>query len=341
VTVVEDFAADYFVRQGLTPHRQSAVLRALKHYEEFAGMAPELADDLMLSRFVTARVTTGLHINTVRKELNAIKPFYRWCWRQRILSADTYLRVKEVEPPRGSTAHGRPRPYSRKEIDRFWNDLDKQYPLTTDRMISRYVRGMSHYRRVASHAQHLQTQAVACLALMGGLRSSEIRFAAIEDIHPDNDYIVVRGKSPFGERQGYREVPYTETGRELTARWLDFRALLDPPHESPWLVLNTRASPNGWLPSHPLEPIKENGWRRVLTAIGPWELHRLRHTCATEWLRAGMDLEKVSKLLGHASIGQTLAYAELVNTDVARAARRGEQDFVTAVGRRHAQMVTR
>jgi hypothetical protein len=54
-----------------------------------------------------------------------------------------------------------------------------------------------------------------------------------------------------------------------------------------------------------------------------------------------MDLEKVSKLLGHASIGQTLAYAELVNTDVARAARRGEQDFVTAVGRRHAQMVTR
>ena len=37
-------------------------------------------------------------------------------------------------------------------------------------------------------------------------------------MHPDNDFIVVRGKSPFGQRQGYREVPFTEEGRELLAR---------------------------------------------------------------------------------------------------------------------------
>jgi integrase len=339
MTVVEDFAADYFVREGITPGRQAFVLRTLERFEAFAGVAPELADDLVLTGFVRARVAEGLHINTVRKELKAIKPFYRWCWRQRVLSADTYLRVKEVQPPRGSTGNGRPRPYNRKQIDRFWDDLDAKYPLTTDRMISRFVRGMSHYRRVATHAQHLQAQAIVSLAMMGGLRSAEIRGAAIDDIHPDHDYIVVRGKSPFGERQGYREVPYTEQGRELVARWLDFRTLLNPSHDSPWLVLSSRASPNNRCPSHPLEPIKRGGWTNLLPSIGPWELHRFRHTCATEWLRAGMELEQVSKLLGHANISQTLGYAELVSSDVARAARRGEQDFATAVGRRHAQLV--
>jgi site-specific recombinase XerD len=335
VTVVEDFAADYFVRQGLTPGRQYAVRRALALFEEFAGAAPELADDLTLMRFVTARVGTGLHVNTVRKELHAIKPFYRWCWQQRIIDADLYMRVKEVKPPRGSTGQGRPRPYTRNQIQQFWADLDGRFPLTTDRMISRFERGLSHYRRVAVHAQHLQAQAIVSLALMAGMRSTEIRTVAIDDIHPDNDFVVVRGKSSFGEGQGYREVPYTVLGRELVAKWLDFRAVLKPGHDEPWLVLTPRATPNNrTCPSHPLLPIKQNGWDGILPRIGPWELHRFRHTCATEWLRAGMPLEKVSKLLGHANIAQTLGYAELVSSDVALSARRGEQQFVTAVGRR-------
>jgi len=63
------------------------------------------------------------------------------------------------------------------------------------------------------------------LALFGGLRHAEILHASIDDIHPDNDFIVVRGKSSFGERQGFREVPYTEQGRGMVARWLDFRAV--------------------------------------------------------------------------------------------------------------------
>ena len=53
---------------------------------------------------------------------------------------------------------------------------------------------------------HLQIEAIATLALFDGLRASEIHFIGIDDMHPDNDFIVVRGKSSFGERQGYREV---------------------------------------------------------------------------------------------------------------------------------------
>lgn len=47
--------------------------------------------------------------------------------------------------------------------------------------------------------------------------------------------------------------------------------------------------------------------------------HRLRHSCATELLRAGMALPALMKFLGHRSIGMTLRYAEVTGTDVRNA----------------------
>ena len=45
-----------------------------------------------------------------------------------------------------------------------------------------------------------------------------------------------------------------------------------------------------------------------------------------------VDLEHVSKLLGHASIVQTLSYAEVAREDVHRSAAKHEDAFTAAVG---------
>ncbi len=47
--------------------------------------------------------------------------------------------------------------------------------------------------------------------------------------------------------------------------------------------------------------------------------HVSRHTWATMALRKGMGLEKVSKLLGHAEIRETMIYAKIVNSDLDKA----------------------
>jgi integrase len=191
-TAVEAFAAEYFILQGLSADRQRLVLHELRRLEAHAGAPAETLDDQAIRAYMADQLSGGLHVNTVRKHLHAIRPFYKWCWRTRVIDADHWLRIQDVEPPRGSTSQARPRPYKIAEVQRFWDQLDARWPLSPPNMLSRYERGRSRYKRVWRHAMHLQVQAVASLALFGALRASEIRLADIVDIHPDNDFIVIR-----------------------------------------------------------------------------------------------------------------------------------------------------
>lgn len=47
--------------------------------------------------------------------------------------------------------------------------------------------------------------------------------------------------------------------------------------------------------------------------------HMLRHTAATNWVRAGVDLDVVQKLLGHASLASTSVYLHARDEDRRRA----------------------
>ena len=118
--------------------------------------------------------------------------------------------------------------------------------------------------------------------------------------------------------------------------WLELRTVLlgefGEEHHRPWLVLHPVATPsNPILPSSPAAPMRFNAFKAAASTIGAWELHRFRHTCGTEWLRAGMELELVSRLLGHANITQTLGHAEIVREDVHRAAMKAHDDFTRAL----------
>lgn len=59
--------------------------------------------------------------------------------------------------------------------------------------------------------------------------------------------------------------------------------------------------------------------------------HRLRHSYATEMLRAGIGLPMLMKLLGHRTIGMTLRYAEVTGVDV----RRGYLEAIAAIEKRY------
>lgn len=334
----ESSALDRFVAwqrdyNDVSAERLRAIERELADFATHVGGPPETGTAQDFAAWMTDLAASGLHVNTVRKKGNMVRPFFKWARRERLVSSETALDIGEVPNPRGATSESKPNPYKRVEISRLWPAIDAAYPKAPT-FVKRWLAGRSRYPRVWRHAMGLQVEAVTMLALHAGLRRMEIFRCEIVDIHPDNAYVVVRAPAQKGngEPKPPREVPMTVELRRALAAWLDFRALLKPEHDRPWLVLHPSASPNGVHPSSPAAPLSMRSFKRLLGDLG-FELHRLRHTCGTEWLRAEMPLENVQSLLGHSRLQQTLAYAEIVAGDIQRQAHKAEAAFTRALSR--------
>lgn len=326
--LIEQFAGHHFVLNQISEERARRAKIILAEFQEYLGGDLLSATPDKLESWMASKVQAGYHVNTIRWWLNMMRPFFRWAWQAGHLDADTWLRLKDVSPPRGAVAQGEPNPYTRKEIDALWLAVADRHPLRSPNALRRWSR-RARYKRpprwpsVASHGRRLQTEAVISLALYCGLRRNEIFLLSIDDVHPDNQYIVVSGKRS-DHREKPRPVPYNEAAREAVTRWLEFRRTLHiKHHRALWLCLRGERY---------REPMYRTQFGGLLTAFG-YEFHRLRHTCATERLRAGMPLEVLQRFLGHANIQQTLGYAKIVAKDIEVQAAKNDEAFMKAVGR--------
>jgi site-specific recombinase XerD len=337
LTAIEKFVRAYHPYHDISPGRATEQRKTLLAFEAHAGVPIEQADDAHLRAFLAKLVADGLHVNTVRKKRGMIVPFYGWCFDERLVSAEVLMRVTRVKPPRGATGDSLPRPYKRTEIRLFWADLDASWPRVPDERLRRWREGRARYRRVSNHCMNAQINAVAHLALHAGLRRDEIFRAGLKDIHYDNAYVVVRHgarKNPQGQPKA-REVPMTVGLEGALREWFDLRevilaqAPLERRHESPWLSLASNQPKDEWV-----KPMRHDRFAELLATVGEgYMLHRLRHTCGTEWLRSGLPLEQVKELLGHGRLQQTLAYAEILATDLEKGMGGVAVDFQMAVGR--------
>lgn len=286
-------------------------------FQDFQGFAGDLVD-------------SGLHVNTVRKKLNMVRPFFSWCYAAGLITAEQYMSLRNVKDPRGATAESEPNPYTRAELTAFWADLDRRLPKLPasgrgSRAIYRWERGQGPWGRVWRHALRIEIECMVRLALDCGLRRSEIFRLELADLHYDNEYLVVwraaKGRKGVRVQQA---IPMTKEVRQAIYTWVEFRSKMKCDHDRPWV------SCYGDAHNKPMWATRFNVLLPEAVGEG-WAWHRFRHTCATEWLRAGMEIEIVSRLLGHASIQQTLCYAKIVKGDLARHMERHEDGFNEAV----------
>jgi site-specific recombinase XerD len=322
-TILERFAAEHFALNSISEDRRKLVLTTLHRYEDYSQRPLIELDDADLRGWAAAMIANDYKASSVATYMKCIRSFYRWLWRAREIDAEQFMRISDVRVPRGSYT-AVPRPYSRKEVAQMWADLECTWPYASDLTVQRWLRGTSPYRAVKKHAMRLQLDAICELALICGLRRIEIHRLTFDDVHPDNKYIVVRGKRT-DQNEKLREVPYPQSTRDAIYAWFRMRGLMSPePGQSMWLSLT------GPDPAVGLRFRRLGG---ILGTFGEWELHRLRHTCATERLRAGMNIEQLQRFLGHANIKQTLVYAKLVSEDIHRSAERTDEAFQGAIGR--------
>ena len=137
----------------------------------------------------------------------------------------------------------------------------------------------------------------ALMALMfdTGLRSGEVVGLHVDDVDLDDCLVTVTGK---GNKQ--RRVPFSPGVSLYLECWLDVRG----------------------DDVRPLFLLKQAGLRmlfhriRAETGIAVLHPHGIRHTAATQMVRANMDLHSVKRVLGHSHISTTERYLSLSDADL-------------------------
>src|SRR6202035_3501968 len=133
-----------------------------------------------------------------------------------------------------------------------------------------------------------------------GLRAGEAAALRLSDVDWRAGEIMVRGKGSREER-----LPLPADVGDALAGWLERGR---PRRESVFVFTRLRA-PYGGLSSGAVSQIVRRASLRA--GVAPVGAHRLRHTAATEMLRAGASLMEVGQVLRHRGRDVTSIYAKV------------------------------
>lgn len=156
------------------------------------------------------------------------------------------------------------------------------------------------------------------------LRATGLRIGELVDLpvdclhHIEGDHWALH--VPVGKLHSERWVPVDQSTRDIFTRLTWLRAAAPTPPVDPFLL--SRSVSRDQLTRH---------LRQTLTSAAQaagcsrrFVPHQLRHTYATDWLRRGISLPGIMKLLGHTTPAMTLFYLQVTPTDLHR-------EFLSAV----------
>jgi len=198
---------------------------------------------------------------------------------------------------------------------------DQEEPVDNSVFRLRYLRRPDSLPKHLSEAESQQLEAflrsemqqpqtdrrrlAACMLLMlhSGLRSGECVALRMQDLDLKAKCLVVRQ----GKGQRDRLVFLSEITCQAISAYL--QDTLRAPTDPVWLTRQQK-------------PLSQDRLQTLVAGVGkalgiaPLYPHRLRHTCATRLLNAGMDITRIQKLLGHEMISTTMIYARVQDATV-------------------------
>jgi integrase/recombinase XerD len=145
---------------------------------------------------------------------------------------------------------------------------------------------------------------VVATILDTGCRIDEVIKLSAADVDMENLLLTVYGK---GNKE--RKIPFSFELRKVLFRYGQFKNR----HGVDFDLLFPSRRGTKWVQRNSLRALYLLQARLGLPKLG-W--HRLRHTFATEYLRAGGELVRLSKILGHTNITTTMKYEHLLTEDL-------------------------
>ena len=274
-----DAFLDYLVvEKGLLPNTLQAYGRDLRAYvdtlEEIGIADPRRITDEAIELHAVRLSRKGLSPSSRARKLSVLRHFHRFLAREGLGSEKVARNV--VRP---KLSRRLPSVLTLPQIESLIEQPDTSTPLG------------------------LRDRAMLELAYGAGLRVSELCSLSIDELHLDQEIVMVRGK---GGKQ--RVVPFGRAAARAMARYLDAgRPRLLDGQISPFVFLNARGgriSRVGFFKNLKAHAVSAGIVRRVSP-------HVLRHSFATHLLEGGADLRLVQELLGHADIATTQVYTHV------------------------------
>jgi integrase len=248
----------------------------------------------MLHRFVAelrhpkGEGANPLSNSSVGNILNLLSSFYRWAWR-----THGYKKNPVREFTTGMTRK------EKKSIHSNWNPVDTPFIKDKETVAKLFA------------ALPAPVDLAYGLCALAGLRPGEALALEWSDVDLDEKVIKVRRQV----RHGVVSVPKSQRGRDVPIvpsllRVLKERAKRSGVVVDPLLVRTTREE-NKYLDLR----IVYGALRQAFAELGlePMTFYEAgRHSFASLWVLSGLDVYRLSKILGHSSVLVTERYAHLV-----------------------------
>ena len=152
--------------------------------------------------------------------------------------------------------------------------------------------------------QNLKHRLVLILGYGGGMRLGEIGVLKVNDIDWDRKMIRINGK---GSKQ--RDIPLDDCFVEPFKTYLS---------ANPGLIYLLEGREKGKpYPPRTIQRIYDNACEKA-GIIRKGGIHSLRHSFATHLLEQGVDINKITILLGHSSVKTTQIYIHVSREEIAK-----------------------
>lgn len=262
--------------------------RLLSVFAEFVDKPLSAINAWTIEKWRSKRIKSGIAPNTCNRDLATLKSALARARAWKIIEGDPLAEVRQAKVD--ST---RVRYLSQAEEKRLRDALaarDAEGRAARVRANAwRLERGKDVLPMLGVHdyVDHL-TPAVL-VSLNTGLRRGELTALTWDDINLSEKMLTVRAAAAKSGKPRY--VPLNPEAMRVLKQW-------------------KRQQPEGRL--FPVRDFK-TAWGRLMgdTGITDFRWHDLRHDFASKLVKAGVDLNMVRELLGHADIKMTLRYAHL------------------------------
>lgn len=303
-TTFKQFLQNEFQLHTSTHHKgrpHEAVQCLEKHFAAFFEKRLQDISQEHILKWRTDILKRGsLKKNTINRIMGCLQMLFKLALQFQHITSHPCTGIKPLACP-----DERVRYLSEDEEQRLHSALDtRDEKLKKGRMSAnehRRQRGYALYPATPHFGDHLKPAVI--IALHTGLRKSELFGLKIDDLdfHAKNINI----KDSKSNKQ--RNIPMNDRVVDTLKKWIAQQQHIDSPYLFPSLT-----NPN----THMLDANKS--WDTLLQSnlgekalIEDFHWHDLRHDFASKLVMAGVDLNTVRELLGHADIKMTLRYAHL------------------------------